>query len=315
MNEKKISFTGEGLNFLLLFLKVAILSVFTLGIYYFWGKVEIRKFFYNNTKFENEGFEYHSTGKELFIGFLKLMGVIIGAVILIGIVSYLLGLISPTLGSLMSFLFIPLEIVLIPIIVFSAIRFVFSRTSYKGRRFQFIANSQEFFIMFIKGILLTAVTFGIYFPWFFVDIRKFIATNTIYGNYAFDSRMDGKEYFFINLKGFFLSIITFGIYFSWFIATTTNYKWNNLHFANGKFKANLTGGQVFITILKCVGISIITLGIGVPIARVIFYKYLSESISFEGEIDYAQIQEVPLNKTSSMFDSMLDSLGDSFGAF
>lgn len=315
MNEKKISFIGDGLNFLLLFLKVVLLSFFTFGIYYFWGKVEFKKFFYNNTKFDNEAFDYHSTGKELFIGFLKLMGIIVGVFVIISILGWVLGNISLTLASFTGFLILPLEIILVPLIVFSAIRFSLSRTSYKGRRFQFIANSQEFFIMFAKGFLLTAITFGIYFPWFFVDLRKFISSNTIYGNFAFDSRMDGKEYFLICLKGFFLSAITLGIYFAWFIADTTNYKWNNLHFANGKFSASLKGGEVFITFLKCVGITIFTLGIGIPISKIIFYKYLSESISFQGEIDYAQIQDIPLNKTSSVFDQIFDSFGDSFGAF
>ena len=218
MNEKKINFTGEGFDYLLLILKVVILSIFTLGIYSFWGRVEIRKFFYNNTKFDNDGFEYHSTGKELFIGFIKLFLLFLGVFILIGVISYLIGLVSPTLASYLVVLFLPLELVLLPIIVFSAIRFTFSRISFKERRFQFIASAKDFLILFVKGLLLTMITFGIYFPWFFVSLRKFIAENTVYGNFAFDSRMNGQEYFFINLKGLFLSAITLGIYLPWFIA-------------------------------------------------------------------------------------------------
>jgi len=46
-------------------------TILTLGVYYFWGKTRVRRYLLSQTEFDGDRFEWHGTGKELFIGFLK----------------------------------------------------------------------------------------------------------------------------------------------------------------------------------------------------------------------------------------------------
>ena len=73
---QRFLFTAKGGDFFGLAMKSIFLSIITLGIYWFWAKVEITKFLYNNTKFQGYSFDYHATGKEKFIGFLKGLGIL-----------------------------------------------------------------------------------------------------------------------------------------------------------------------------------------------------------------------------------------------
>ncbi len=82
------TFTAKGGDFFGIAIKNIFLSILTLGIYWFWGKVEITKYLYNNTRFQNHNFDYHATGKERFIGFLKAVGILLVYGIFIGIVSW-----------------------------------------------------------------------------------------------------------------------------------------------------------------------------------------------------------------------------------
>ena len=48
-----------------------LLTLVTFGVYSFWAKVKIRKYLYNETEIGGDRFDYHGTGKELMIGWLK----------------------------------------------------------------------------------------------------------------------------------------------------------------------------------------------------------------------------------------------------
>lgn len=83
-------FTGNGAALLLLYIKLVVFSIFTLGIYSFWGRTEIRRYLWSNIRFAGQNFDYHGTGKELFFGWLKLIALFIvffsvaGLIIMLG---------------------------------------------------------------------------------------------------------------------------------------------------------------------------------------------------------------------------------------
>ena len=85
-NNKSFSFHGDGGELFVIYLGNAFLAIITLGIHIFWGKVKVLKFLYRNTEFMGERFEYHGTGDERFIGFLKAVGIFILFGIVIGLV-------------------------------------------------------------------------------------------------------------------------------------------------------------------------------------------------------------------------------------
>jgi hypothetical protein len=61
----RLSFHGKGGELFGIYLINIFLSLVTLGIYYFWGKVKIRNYLFSHTEFWQERFVYRGTGKEL----------------------------------------------------------------------------------------------------------------------------------------------------------------------------------------------------------------------------------------------------------
>lgn len=68
---------GEGGELFVIFIVNLFLKIVTLGIYHFWAKTRIRRYLWTHASFDGERFEYTGRGMELFIGFLKAMGVLI----------------------------------------------------------------------------------------------------------------------------------------------------------------------------------------------------------------------------------------------
>ena len=85
---------------------------------------------------------------------------------------------------------------------------------------------------FIKGVLLTMVTFGIYSYWFAVDLNKFNFDHTeihVEGRVS-KLRFDGTggELFVITFVGGLLMMVTFGIYYFWFITKLLKWQTSNV---------------------------------------------------------------------------------------
>lgn len=312
----RFSFKADGGEFLLLLLKNAFLTIFTLGIYWFWAKVDTTKFLYNAVRFQGFYFDYHATGKEKFIGFLKAFGILVVA----GIINAIVTLVSQKIfgdevGTAIGGLFIYVIVfAVLPFIVLSSLRFRLSRTSFNGIRFQFLGDPKEFTLFFLKHVGLTIITFGIYTPWALVAITTYIAQNSLYGNHAFDLRAKADDLFFTYIKGIFFSIITFGVYSFWLRASIHNFFWNSYYFQNGKTISDLTGGKLFVTFLKSVGFFIISLGWAFPWIILMNKRVLVESLSFSSTVDFDSISSIPVKQGSATIENIGGDALDSFGS-
>jgi uncharacterized membrane protein YjgN (DUF898 family) len=311
VQNNRLTFNGSKKDFFILFIKVAFLSVITLGIYSFWGRVEFKKFFYNNTKFQDGTFDFHATGKELFIGFLKGIGILI---VVVGVLTLFGVLLSKILGEAFGqALTLIIDYVAIfsvlPFLILASLRFRFSKTTFRGINFGFLGDNKEFAILFLKSIGLTILTFGIYTPWLYANIVNYLSKNTLLGNHAFESKLEGKELLIIFLKGFFLSMLTLGVYSFWLQANVYNYMISHYFFQNGKAYSDLKGGDLFVTVLIGIFLIPLTLGFYTPILILNIRKLYIESITFSTLINFDEIQSVPQIKGSATLDSISDSLG------
>ncbi len=315
-NPQKFSFTGKGGEFIFLLFKNLFLTIITIGIYWFWAKVETTKFLYKNTRFQGYSFDYHATGIEKLMGFLKAVGILIGVGIVNGLVAWILGsIIGDAIARvLMGVVFYLVLFIAIPIIILGALRFRLSRTSFNGIRFQFLGNPKEFTILFLKSVGLTTITLGFYAPWAITAITTYITQNSIYGNHAFDLRVKAEELLFILLKGILFSFVTFGIYSFWFRANLHNFFWNNYYFQNGKTSSDLTGGKLLITALKSVGLLFISFGIALPWVILMNRKVLVESLSFSTSVDFDSIADMPIKPGSATIENLGGDALDSFGS-
>src|SRR5207249_43999 len=81
-----------------------------------------------------------------------------------------------------------LAAVFIPIAIVGARRYRLSRTSWRGIRFSLRASTRQFVGIWIRGWMLTSLTFGLYYPSFVTSQQRFLTSNTWFGSqrFAFD---------------------------------------------------------------------------------------------------------------------------------
>lgn len=123
-----VRFLGEAGAFWRLLARGAALLMFTLGIYRFWLTTDIRRYLWSNTELAGESFEYTGTARELLLGFL------IAIAILLPLYAAFF-LLTLSLGELSSWIALLCLTLLGHYAVYRARRYRLTRTVYRGVRF------------------------------------------------------------------------------------------------------------------------------------------------------------------------------------
>lgn len=154
------STTLEPNRFLGLSLKIGLLNLITLTLYRFWGKTEVRQRVWKGVRLNGEAFEYTGRGVELFIGFL-LAAVVLGVPFLAVVFAVQFGY------RWMAIFLLPMYIAL-PWLwgfgVFTAFRYMASRTTWRGIRFRLKGSAVNYGWMFLLVGFLDSVTMGWFRP-------------------------------------------------------------------------------------------------------------------------------------------------------
>lgn len=132
-----LKFNGSGLEYFKIWIVNISLIVVTFGLYYPWAKVRNRRYLYANTIFEDRNFEYHATGKQLFLSYLIAMGCLI---------TYLItNSFSPTGATALLVLFM----IALPWIIWSSLKFNARMTSFSNVRFSFAGSLKDSYIILL----------------------------------------------------------------------------------------------------------------------------------------------------------------------
>ncbi len=293
-NTLRFSFSGKGGELFVLLIKNLFLTLITLGVYNFWGRVNLQRYFFESTSVAGGRFGWHATGKERFIAFLK-AAVIFAAIL--GI-NALLVKISPYLGIILPIAFL----LLLPAIIVAQFRYRLSRTSFNQIRFRFTGRAGNLAALTLKGGLLTFVTLGIYGAWFAVDVRKFLYRHTMIGSSVLEYDGKGGDVFVLYLKGILLTIITFGIYAGWFRAEVANYHTNHTLFQGNRMKGVIDGAEIFVANLLGQMLTFVTLGIYIPWWIIRLQKVMIQGMQLTAEPDF--------NSMQAQFDVNADALAE-----
>jgi uncharacterized membrane protein YjgN (DUF898 family) len=178
------SFHGTGGTLFGIHLVNALLTLVTLGIYYYWAKVRVRTFLFSQTAFAGDRFSYHGNARELFNGAMK-------ATLVFGLPYTLLSnggsflesglavqIALQVAASLLLVLFIPVAIA-------SARRYRLSRTAWRGIRFSFQGKTLDFVKLWFSGYCLTGATLGLYYPYFSTRKHAFLTEHSYVGSEPF----------------------------------------------------------------------------------------------------------------------------------
>src|SRR3989337_2410152 len=280
----KFSFHGSGGALFGIQVVNILLTIITVGIYYFWGKVRVRKYLYSQTELMGDRFAYHGTGKELFIGWLK-------AIVIIGVGLFVIRILTTFVHPLLGMLIYPIILVFIPFAMVGAMRYRLSRTSWYGIRFSFRGLFKTAFAKYAVGLLLTAITLGVYYPFFYANMRHFWINNSYFGNTPFHYDGSGRDLLGKFILAIFLSMITLGIYWFWYKAMVQRYDWEHTAFSALHFKSTVTGGGLLGLTLVNLLLLIFTLGIAFPWVIIRTIRFQFAHLTLEGNIDFDKIKQ------------------------
>lgn len=155
------STTLEPARFLGLSLKNGLLNLVTLTLYRFWGKTEVRQRVWRGVRLNGEAFEYTGRGVELFVGFLLALLVIGAPFLAVVFAVQFLGEWFLVLAYLPLYLFF---FWLWGFGVFAAFRYMASRTTWRGVRFQLTGSASEYGMHYLGAVFLSGLTLGWYWP-------------------------------------------------------------------------------------------------------------------------------------------------------
>lgn len=287
------------------------LTIVTLGIYSFWGKVRVRKFVWGNTDFGGDTFAFHGTGKEILRGYSRAFLVFGLPLLLLSFVDRF-SIIGPGPRMLGRILGYGIIVVAIAVATVGARRYRLSRTSWRGIRFSFRGRIFDYVKMFTGGMFLSLVTLGLYTPFFDTRRQAFLTSNTFFGNekFAFDGK--GRALFGPFLVAVLLTIPTVGLSWFWYVAKKRRYFWAHTRFGSLHFRATVTGGQLMRLYLGNWLLTLITLSLGRSWAVVRTMRLICRYLEVEGSMDVDRIQQ-QAQSASTTGEGLADFMDGDFG--
>jgi uncharacterized membrane protein YjgN (DUF898 family) len=267
-----------------------LLTIVTLGVYYFWAKTRLRRYVFGQTEIEGDRFAYHGSGRELLLGTLK-------AVLVFGVPIYVLNIIRDVLDVPVllkvgaGVLSASLLFVLFPVAMVGARRYRLGRTSWRGIRFSFRGRVWELIKIVIVGSFLTGLTFGLYYPVLLVQRQAFMISNSYFGSERFDFAGRGRDLFWVYVQAVLLTLPTLGLSWVWYIARKRRYFWNHTSFGPARFSCSVTGRALLSLWAVNLLLLVVTLGIGWPWVRVRNIHFAFRNLTLLGPLDLARIQQ------------------------
>lgn len=309
----KLQFHGVGIDLALIILRNIALTIITLGIYSFWGKVRVRQFLWQNSEFHGQRFIYHGTGGELLIGYLKVIGIY-----LVGVGGTQAAMfLSPKFGGLATLAFAVALIVLIPYAIYMSQRYLYSRTSWRGIRLGMTREVKPFVGEFIKGYFLTILTLGFYAPIWQNRLYAIRTNNSYLGTMRV--RYTGKdgEVFSIFLRSILLIIVTIGIYGFWYSAKVKRYRAHHTWIGSASIGAargrlELTGGDYLGLVLLNLVCILFTGGLATPWVIANNMAFFLKRFSFVGNVDFTKVHQ-QVSEGNAAADGLAVALDVGFG--
>lgn len=206
---------GQSKPLFQLYLKTALLTLITLGIYRFWAKTRIRAYVWSGVSADGDSFEYTGTGLEKFLGFLLAA---VSLAIYLGIVQVLLLFVGLSFSyeadtmaeqaQQVAVIYTTLLAVL-PLFLFAqyrARRYKMTRTRWRGIRFGMENGAWGYTWRALLYYFLVLITFGILTPLATFRLEKYMADRTWYGDAQF--HQEGRwQALFRGMRHIFIGLV------------------------------------------------------------------------------------------------------------
>ena len=186
-----MSFSGRGGEFLKLLIAGSLFQIPTFGFYRFWLITKVRRHLWANTQVDGEAFEYTGTAKELLIGFLIALAVLVPLYIAYAI----LGIILEEKYAFASVPLVAIMYVLAHFGTYRARKYRASRTIFRGVRFWMKGSGWAYAFRAILWDLATLLSLGLALPWAMASLERYRMRHTYFGSIQGDFAGTGWSLF------------------------------------------------------------------------------------------------------------------------
>jgi uncharacterized membrane protein YjgN (DUF898 family) len=182
----RIDFVNEGGIFFRMLARGALLLLVTFGFYRFWLSTSIRRHLWSRTSVAGESFEYTGTGRELLIGFLFALAILVP----IYIVYFLIGIEFERLRAFTSLPLILFMAIFGQFAIYRARRYRLTRTVWRGVRFWMSGSGWVYGLRAFGMQILVFLSLGLAYPWYATWRERYKMRHTFYGDApgAFEGR-------------------------------------------------------------------------------------------------------------------------------
>jgi uncharacterized membrane protein YjgN (DUF898 family) len=181
-------FVGPEGPFWRLLVRGAGLLVLTLGLYRFWLVTDVRRYLWLNSEVAGDGLEYIGTARELLLGFL----IAIALLVPLNVAFFLAALDLGVLGRITTMFALVFLALLGHFAVYRARRYRLARTLFRGLRFRQTGSAWRYAVSAMIWWTLIVLTFGLVYPWAVASLERLKMDNTHYGDLK--GRFEGSAF-------------------------------------------------------------------------------------------------------------------------
>ena len=174
----KVEFSGSRSDFFRLVRNGAALEVITVGFYRFWLATDIRRHLWSNSVIDGDAAEYTGRARELLIGFLFAMAILVPIYL-----GYFL--VTVEAERLQGFASVPLFVLFYgfaQFAIYRARRYRLTRTVWRGVRFWMDGSGWAYAWRAMLWGLLAIVTLGLALPWREAALERYKMSHSWYGD-------------------------------------------------------------------------------------------------------------------------------------
>ncbi len=311
-----VRFHGSAREYFGVWIVNVLLSIVTLGVYSAWAKVRNKKYFLGNTTIDRRAFDYHATGKQILIGRILIVAILI-ALAIIGQISEP---VASAVGTGIGFAS--------PLLINRGLRFNAAMTSWSNVRFRFEIDDYRALHVFYLNLLLSLLTLWLAFPYAARAISRYTIGRHSLGTHGFSFDSSIRPFYVALLAtapwallGGYLLYVSFTSHLlvvfvaipillssaTVYAAFTRNAIFEGIVLEHGhRIHSTISPTKLILIIMTNVLVIIFSAGLLIPWARVRVMKYLCEHTWVEpnGSLDefVADLQE----STTAVGDAFMD---------
>jgi uncharacterized membrane protein YjgN (DUF898 family) len=250
-----VTFSGDRGEFFRLLRRGAALEFVTLGFYRFWLVTDTRRHLWSNTQVDGDAAEYTGRGKELLIGFLFALAILVPIYLL----YFLAGLEAEHYRAFASFPLIAFFYLFGQFAIYRARRYRLTRTVWRGVRFWMDGSGWSYAGRATLWGLLTVLTLGLALPWRDAALERYKMRHSWYGD--LQGSFEGEAWEFLRLGWWLwllapLAIILFPLapfFYSEFKAVQWRWWLSGIRFGGVQVESTLRRGALHGLYWKVIG--------------------------------------------------------------